>query len=168
MFTQLLLATVPALIVAFTAHYTLKLLLNKQERQRQLQLSQARQETTLPLRLQALERLSLFCERISLQNLLSRTNAVDRSAAEFRAALLLSIQQEYEHNITQQVYVSQNLWEIIKAGRDDLSEMITLAADAGGDGQAVARRLLAMAAERGADPLQTAQAAIRREAGSLF
>ena len=168
MFNEVLMATVPALIVALTAYFTLKQLLQRQERQQRLELSKSRQETTLPLRLQALERLSLFCERISLQNLLLRTSPANRTAAEFRAALLTSIQQEYEHNITQQVYVSQNLWEIIKAGRDDLSEMITLATDAGGDGQAVARRLLAMAAERGADPLQTAQAAIRREASSLF
>lgn len=168
MLTQVLLVTIPPLIVALTAYATIKQLLDRQERQERLKLSAARLETTLPLRLQALERLSLFCERISLQNLLLRVAAPGRTAPEFRAAMLMSIQQEYEHNITQQVYVSQGLWQIIKAGRDDLSEMITLATDAGGNGEAVARRLLAMAAERGADPLQTAQAAIRREAGSLF
>jgi hypothetical protein len=168
MFTQIFLVAIPAILVALTAYMTIKQLLDQQDRQQQLKLSAARLETTLPLRLQALERLSLFCERISLQNLLLRVTAAGRTAAEFRAAMLMGIQQEYEHNITQQVYVSQGLWQIIKAGRDDLSEMITLAADAGGDGEAVARRLLAMAAERGADPLQTAQAAIRREAGSLF
>ena len=168
MLTQVLLVTIPPLIVALTAYATIKQLLDRQERQERLKLSAARLETTLPLRLQALERLSLFCERISLQNLLLRVAPTGRTAPEFRAAMLMSIQQEYEHNITQQVYVSQGLWQIIKAGRDDLSEMITLAADAGGNGEAVARRLLAMAAERGGDPLQTAQAAIRREAGSLF
>jgi len=65
------------------------------------------------LRLQAYERLSLFADRITLKNLVTRMHATGFTSAELKAGLTESIRQEYEHNITQQNYVNPEVWKAV-------------------------------------------------------
>lgn len=65
------------------------------------------------LRLQAYERLSLFTDRITLKNLVTRMHATGYTASELKAGLTETIRQEYEHNITQQIYVNPEVWKAI-------------------------------------------------------
>ncbi|MFZ4428663.1 MAG: hypothetical protein ACOYOO_16005 [Saprospiraceae bacterium] len=163
--------TIPALIVFFTVDRLMRQYLGHQL---QLQLNEAKkrgQDLTTPLRLQAYERLSLLCERIDLPSLILRVRPENLSANEYRLALLLSIQQEYEHNITQQVYVSAQLWEIIKLARDDNMQVIEHALGqipAGEDARKLAGTILQVLAQRGESATGKAQLAIKREAASLF
>lgn len=76
------------------------------------------------LRLQAYERMALFCERISIPQLLYRLNASSMSAAALRDAMLIAIQTEYDHNVTQQIFVSTKLWKIISLSKDDTAYII--------------------------------------------
>ncbi len=161
----------PALIVFATAYYLLKQLMDNQWRMQSLKQQQERREVTLPLRLQAYERLSLFCERVALPNLLLRMKTQGLTASQYKVALLMAIQQEFEHNVTQQVYVSDQLWKIIQLSRDDLSRFIDLVSEKveRTDSAAIfAEQLMAYTTQRDNDPLQSAQTAIRKEAGSLF
>src|SRR5690606_3917144 len=98
--------TIPALIVFATVHTLLKQYLEKQYQLRKLDLKQDQTKTTTRLRLQAYERLSLFCERISIPSLILRLRSEKMNAMELRLAMMIAIQKEFEHNITQQVYVS--------------------------------------------------------------
>ncbi len=123
---------------------------------------------TTGLRLQAYERLALLTERIALPSLLLRTRKDGMTAGQLRAALLVGIQQEFEYNLTQQVYVSGQLWQIIKLTRDDLSRIVSLAADEGGTGREMSDRLFQLAQNRENDPILTAQEAIRREAATVL
>jgi hypothetical protein len=68
---------------------------------------------TLKLRLQAYERLALLAERISLQSLLSRNNNASLTHRQMQTVLIDSIKQEYEYNISQQIYVSTEVWRAI-------------------------------------------------------
>lgn len=68
---------------------------------------------TLRLRLQAYERLTMLAERISLQNLLSRTPNAGLSSRQMQMSLIDAIKQEYDYNVSQQVYVSSELWKAI-------------------------------------------------------
>ena len=68
---------------------------------------------TLKLRLQAYERLTLLTERISLQNLLSRINNAGLSSRQMQVSLIDSIRQEYDYNLTQQIYVSPEVWRAV-------------------------------------------------------
>lgn len=68
---------------------------------------------TLKLRLQAYERLTLLTERISLQNLLSRINNSGLSSRQMQVSLIDSIRQEYDYNLTQQIYVSPEVWRAV-------------------------------------------------------
>ena len=68
---------------------------------------------TLKLRLQAYERITLLTERISLQNLLSRINNSGLSCRQMQISLIDSIKQEYEYNLSQQIYVSPEVWRAV-------------------------------------------------------
>jgi hypothetical protein len=65
------------------------------------------------LPLQAYERLSLLTDRISLKNLVSRLHSTALTAADLQVALLETIRNEYEHNITQQNYVNPEVWKAV-------------------------------------------------------
>ena len=67
----------------------------------------------LRLRLQAYERVALLAERIALQNLLSRISNAGLSSRQMQASLIDSIKQEYDYNISQQIYVSPEVWRAV-------------------------------------------------------
>lgn len=73
---------------------------------------------TIPLQLQAYERLVLLVERISLPNLVGRMNHPQLSARELQVLLLETIKQEFEYNVTQQVYVTQHAWNAVQNLKD--------------------------------------------------
>jgi hypothetical protein len=73
---------------------------------------------SVPLQLQAYERLAILCERIALPNLISRTNQPALSAKEMQALLIEHIKQEFEYNASQQIYVSPVIWESVRNLRD--------------------------------------------------
>ena len=73
---------------------------------------------SVPLQLQAYERLVLLTERISLPNLISRTSQPQLSAKEMQLQLIENIKQEFEYNATQQIYVSPVAWEAVRNLRD--------------------------------------------------
>jgi len=163
--------SVPALIVFFTVYTLLKQYLDGQYRMKAAELQQSRQASTTPLRFQAYERLSLLCERIALPNLIMRMRPEGMNVAEYRFALMLGIQQEFEHNITQQVYVSEQLWEIIKMARDHTVEVINLSAEKlehKADAKELAQFILGLPPENTTGALEQALKAIKREAASLL
>jgi hypothetical protein len=73
---------------------------------------------TVPLQLQAYERLVLLVERISLPNLVGRMNHPLLSARELQVLLLENVKQEFEYNVTQQVYVTQHAWNAVQNLKD--------------------------------------------------
>ena len=66
------------------------------------------------MRLQAYERLVLLAERISLPGLISRIGPLDVSAKEMQLLLLQTIRQEFDHNVSQQIYVSAEAWDAVR------------------------------------------------------
>lgn len=70
--------------------------------------------STRQLQLQAYERLILLTDRIALPNLIQRVNQPDLNAREMQSLLIHSIRQEFEHNITQQIYVSAEAWDAVR------------------------------------------------------
>lgn len=163
--------TVPALIVFLTVYHLLRQYLDSQVLLRKLEIQQSNQAATTPMRFQAYERLSLLCERIALPSLILRVRPEKMSAAEYRIVLMLAIQQEFEHNITQQVYVSEALWEILKAARDHAVEVINLSAGnlpAKAEGKELAQFILGLPPENTTAAVDKALSAIKREAATLL
>lgn len=127
------------------------------------------EKNTDALRLQACERLTLMLERINVSNLLLRMPPPEGSTAkEYTATLLLSIRQEFEYNVTQQIYVSDQLWRIVLAARENISQLIVRAAEGAESAGQVAGRLRLMSSRQPEDAIVVGQAAIRREASLVI
>ena len=73
---------------------------------------------TMKLKLQAYERLTLYAERAGLKNLVSRLHSEDTSARQMQIELLQTLNSEYEYNISQQIYVTPELWKAVTKLRD--------------------------------------------------
>ncbi len=73
---------------------------------------------TTPLQLQAYERLILLTERIALPNLINRLNQPGAGLKEMQAILTQNIRQEFDYNITQQIYVSAEAWQAVSNLKD--------------------------------------------------
>ena len=130
--------------------------------------SGSRPNDVAALRLQACERFTLMAERVSVPNLLFRhPHGTSASAQAYMATLLLSIREEFEYNVTQQIYVSDALWNVLLQARDNVSQLIVRAAEDATSAAQVASRLRLMSANQPQDPIALAQAAIRREAVQL-
>ena len=124
---------------------------------------------TNALRLQACERLTLMLERINVPNLLLRMPPADGlTSKEYTATLLLNIRQEFEYNVTQQIYVSDQLWSIMLAARDNVSQLIVRAAEGADSADQVASRLRHMSSRQPNDAVAMGQAAVRREASLVL
>jgi hypothetical protein len=91
---------------------------SKTKRKKPEEPSAASRFNSIPLQLQAYERLALLCERISIPNLISRVNQPNASAQEMQILLLEHIKQEFEYNASQQVYVSKVTWDAVRNLRD--------------------------------------------------
>lgn len=78
----------------------------------------------LPLKLQALERITLFIERINPSNLLLRLHTPGMTAKQMQILVLEDIRAEYQHNVTQQLYLSSEAWAIVKRVKDDTVSLI--------------------------------------------
>jgi len=119
---------IPASVVLYAAYLLVRSFIQKEIELKKLEIRGRSIETVLPNRLQAYERMTLFLERISLQNLLIRLNGPGISAREFHQILLSEIRSEYNHNASQQIYISQEVWDLIVNAREDLIVSINEAA----------------------------------------
>ncbi len=136
-----------------------------------LEIQNEKARNTTNLRLQAYERLMILSDRIAIPSLIARLRTEGASANDFRYALLIAIRQEFEHNSTQQIYVSEKLWQIMLATREFVSDIITHNADsldANADANALANALFSFLAEQKTDALAAAKRAIREEAANLL
>jgi len=82
------------------------------------------QVNTLPIRLQAYERLALFLERITPTKLLVRIAPTSANKEDYESLLIQSIDQEFQHNLSQQIYVSDECWNITKAAKNATIQLI--------------------------------------------
>lgn len=165
-FLEILKITIPALIVFATVFYLFKSYLNGQLQMEALKNQTGRQQNILPLKLQAYERLMLLCERITPENLIFRINMPEMSGHDLKQALLIAIQQEFEHNLTQQLYVSESAWKILKLSKEQLQQVIS--ATAGDTSQIFIDNLFQGLKELKINPVDYAKAAIRKEASLLL
>lgn len=111
--------TIPSIVVFITAWFILKEFFQQENRRRNSELMADRMKVSLPLRLQAYERLVLLLERISPNNLIMRVYKPGLSAVELQKQLIKSVRDEYTHNLSQQLYVSPQAWELIKRAYEE-------------------------------------------------
>ncbi|HWB63036.1 MAG TPA: hypothetical protein VG603_05960 [Chitinophagales bacterium] len=125
-FLDILKYTLPALIVFLTAYFLLTRYMQKDATAKAIEMKMKRDKEIIMLRLQAYERLSLFLERISPAVVISRVRTPDMMSTELQYAVVKNIREEFEHNLSQQVYISSDAWNLIVASKDEIIKTINL------------------------------------------
>ncbi len=125
---DLLKIIIPAGIVLYAMFLTIKTMLQKQNESKLIELKAKNKEIVLPIRLQAYERMTLFLERISPDQIIKRVSQSEMNVAELQYVILNEIREEYNHNLSQQVYMSDDAWKIIKNAKEELIMLINQSA----------------------------------------
>jgi hypothetical protein len=163
--------TIPSLLVFLTAWLLLRnMIRNDQDKRRQEMILQ-NSRTIIPIRLQAYERVVLFLERISLESLLIRTNTPGMSAAQLHTTLLNNIRSEFEHNLSQQIYMTQQAWEVVKNARSNTIKFINIEFEKTPEkstGLEFSRHLLENVMELEKEPTKTAIEYIKNEVARMM
>ena len=128
-------------------------------------------DEVLPVRLQAYERIILLLERISPDSLVMRVSRPEYTARQLQAELLGSIKSEYEHNMTQQTYVSNEAWDKVKMARNQVMNLINDAASEvkpDATGPTLGKLILERLTELKTPPTQVAINHLKQEVRTLF
>lgn len=113
-----------ALICGLVVFMLLRMLKTIERTQNHHLRSEASKQLT-PVRLRAYERMALFIERINPNSLLMRQNLADNvPAATLHRELLTQIRQEWEHNAAQQIYISDESWNMVVNAKESIIELI--------------------------------------------
>jgi hypothetical protein len=162
---------IPASVVLYAAFLLVRSFIQKEIELKKLEVRSRSIETVLPNRLQAYERMALFLERISPQNLLIRLNTSAMPSREFHQLLLSEIRSEYNHNVSQQIYMSEDLWNLIKGAKEDLTVIINEAAtemQADSISLDLAKKIFEKSINKSIDPIGHALSELKREIQRTF
>lgn len=115
---------IPAAVVLYAMYLVVKSFLNKDFERRLVEMKMKNTDIILPIRLQAYERMALFLERISLNNLVVMMNQPGLSSGQFQQMLVGQVREEFNHNLSQQIYMSDHAWKLVKQSRDEVIGLI--------------------------------------------
>lgn len=121
---DILLYILPAAIMGAISFNFFKSFLSNEQKRRHFELLKENQKQALPIRLQAYERLALFLERINPSKLLVRIAPFNSDKLEYANLLVQHIEQEFDHNLSQQIYISDNTWTIILTAKNTTIQII--------------------------------------------
>ena len=124
---ELISYSLPTLIMAFVAYSFFELYTKNENAKRQYLLQKESKPDTLSLRLQAYERMTLFLERINPSQLLVRISPISENKIDYQNFVIAQIEQEYEHNLTQQIYISDECWSTVTTAKNATIQIILLA-----------------------------------------
>ena len=157
----------PAVIVFLTAYLFFN---NMRKDQRDFQTAIMKTEVkkqSLPLQLNAYERLTIMLERIAPSNLVLRVNNGNMNGGQLQLELLKAIREEFEHNISMQIYVSDAAWEMTKIAKEETLQLIKIAASkVGPEGSSMqlSKEVFDLENKTGNSAIKQAARALRNEA----
>jgi hypothetical protein len=169
---EILKYTIPSLVVFATTVFLVGKFFQGEEKKRRQHIFLNNQNMITPLRLQAYERAVLFLERITPENLIMRANKPGMSCQQLQRDLVQIIRSEYEHNLTQQIYISSGAWEMLKIARGRTIQLINSTAEKVPDKELPALNLSKAILEAIVDeektPTADAIAFIKKEISGLY
>jgi bifunctional ADP-heptose synthase (sugar kinase/adenylyltransferase) len=161
----------PAAAVMYGMFLTVRSFLTKDFEKKLAELKMKQTEIVLPIRLQAYERMSLFLERMSPHNLIMRVNDPSYNVAQLQQRMLIEIREEYNHNLSQQVYMSEQSWGLVKSAMEEIISIINrasvgLAPDA--KGIELAKIIFEILLQKNEDPVNKALKFVKKEIQQVF
>jgi len=174
-FTQILFdllkILLPSSIVFATAYFVVKHFLDTETKRRLAEIRLANQNVITPIRLQAYERVSIFLERIHPNSLVPRVHKQGMSARLLQSELTRVIRQEFDHNLSQQIYMSNHAWEMVKTAKEEITKLINIAASKLPDtatGAELSQMIIQISQQIDKMPTQVAVEYIKKEVGQVF
>jgi hypothetical protein len=161
----------PSLVVFAAGYFTVKNFLETDARKRLAEIRLANQNVVTPMRLQAYERLAIFLERINPNILITRTHKSGMSARLLQSELTKVIRTEFEHNLSQQIYMSNHAWEMVKTAKEEITKLVNVASSKLPDtatGTELSQMILQISQQIDKMPTQVALEYIKKEIGQVF
>ncbi|MEH0156284.1 hypothetical protein V6R21_19190 [Limibacter armeniacum] len=168
---EILMMTIPAVIVLYAVFLVVRSLIGKEFSAQLANMKLENSKTVLPNRLQAYERMAIYLERITPNNLILRLNENGYTVAQLRELLIVSIREEFQHNLAQQVYVSDTAWEMVRTAQENMVSLIKEASvdiDPEAPSIELAKRIFEKVMEMQQEPTAEALRVLKNEIRTLF
>ena len=161
----------PAALVLYAMYLTMKSILAKEVVKANMVYKIENSKLVLPNRLQAFERMCLFLERLPPGNLVLRLNTGKMTARELQQLMILEIREEFNHNLSQQIYMSDKAWNLIKNTVEDVIALINTSAeklDAEAKSVELAKLIFNEIEKREVDPVAVTLSEVKAEIRDIF
>ena len=165
---QLFASLLPTVVTGIVAYTFFKMHTKNEEGRRRYLLHKDSQKETLPIRLQAYERMALFLERITVNNLVVRIAPKSTDKTAYENLLVKQIETEFEHNLSQQIYLTDECWSIIKTAKNATIRIIRSAGMSVSESADKLREDILNQAMEKASPSSAALAYIKKEVSELW
>jgi len=168
---EILKYVIPIAVVFGFIYFILNSYLEENFKLRSLDLKLSNQDTITPIRLQAYERVVVYLERITPSNMIMRVHKTGMSARLLHAEMIKSIRSEYDHNIAQQIYMSNASWELVKSAKEEIIKVVNASVHKVGenaDGVDLAKILLEVTMNVDKLPTQIAMEYVKKEIRQSF
>lgn len=163
--------TLPSVVVLLTVYLMMKHFLRREEVRQQVEYRLNNQKITTPIRLQSYERMALFLERIRPEALALRTQQAGMTSKQLQRQILSVIRAEYEHNLSQQIYISPESWKLVKRAKEQMIALLnSIAQEVVEDAPAMelSKALVQTVMELDDSPIENALLALKRDMNELF
>ncbi|MCD6346147.1 MAG: hypothetical protein J7L96_01875 [Bacteroidales bacterium] len=163
--------TLPSIIVLFAVWIMIHYFTKNLQKDKHHQIKLASSKKTLPLQLQAYERLAVYLERITLDTLLVKEINSAQSARDMHNKLIETIRSEFDHNMSQQIYLSDEAWKVIRLAKENTIKMINAAfqqTNPDANSLDLSKKILDIQIEAGNSPAQAALSFIKADVRKLF
>lgn len=124
---ELLKIIIPTGAVFAASYFLVKRFLDNDQKRREHELKKSSQNIVTPLKITAYERIVIYLERINPNSLVLRANKNGMIAKQLHNELVLAIKSEFEHNLSQQIYVSAGSWEMVKNAKEEVLQLVNIA-----------------------------------------
>ena len=168
---EILAYSIPARVVLAATWLVMHKLFNNEQEKRLWELKRLSQKEISPIRLRAYERLTLLLERTTPDRMLMEMNLQEMTIPQVQQQLLRTIRLEYDHNLSQQIYVSDEVWDKIIHARDEMGAFVTAMAAGMPEGSSTldyAKTLITAYSTNGETPNSLALSALKEEAKTLL
>lgn len=155
------------LIIGIICFYLLKQQAKTKNNDQKIALLTGKRQETLPIKLQAYERMLLFCERVNPVKMLVRIKPLSENTDDYLQLLIANIEQEFEHNLVQQIYISDDTWIAILAAKGAIINKLKQAAESASTANNLRENVLIEYSKK-LPPTETAISFIKNEVRKLL
>lgn len=167
----IMLVLIPSSVVFLTAYLIIRNFFENERKRQLLDLKKSDRSSLMPARVQAYERCVLFLDRINTGNLVLRVHKNHLTAQMLHTELVRTIREEFDHNITQQIYISDKAWAQVKWAKEETIKIVNLASEkveGNSSGVELSKKIFEFVSELTVQPAQQATLFLKKEARSTF